>query len=126
MASDRRIVYDSDLGRIDHCPRCGRRGDRCRCDAPARPANRVPQRPPNDGVVRIMRDRRHRGGKTVTVIIGLPGHPAALAALAADLKRLCGSGGTVRDGVVEIQGDHRERIAALLSERGHRVKLAGG
>lgn len=73
-----------------------------------------------------MRDRRHRGGKTVTVITGLPGHPAALAALAADLKRLCGSGGTVRDGVVEIQGDHRERIAALLSERGHRVKLAGG
>jgi translation initiation factor 1 len=80
----------------------------------------------NDGVVRIARDRKGRGGKTMTVITGLPGDEAALVALAQTLKRLCGSGGTARDGVIEIQGDHREKLAAHLTKLGHRVKLAGG
>ena len=60
------------------------------------------------------------------MVTGLPGHPAALEALAQELKRLCGSGGTVKDGTVEVQGDHRERIKAHLERAGHRVKLAGG
>jgi translation initiation factor 1 len=77
-------------------------------------------------VVRLLRDRKRRGGKTVTIIAGLPGDEAALAAFAQTLKRLCGTGGTVKDGVVEIQGDHRERLAAHLAGQGYRVKLAGG
>ncbi len=82
---------------------------------------------PADGIVRIHRDRAGRGGKTVTLVTGLEaGGDAQLKALAAELKRLCGSGGAVRTGNVEIQGDHRERIAAFLESRGHRVKLAGG
>jgi len=81
---------------------------------------------PDDGIVRIARDRGNRGGKVVTVIHGLRARGAALDALAAELKRLCGAGGTVKDGVVEIQGDHRERIAEKLRALGHTVKLAGG
>jgi translation initiation factor 1 len=81
---------------------------------------------PDDGIVRIGRDRGNRGGKIVTVIHGLRVRGVALDALAAELKRLCGAGGTVKDGVVEIQGDHRERIAEKLRALGHTVKLAGG
>jgi len=79
---------------------------------------------PSDGVVRIFRDRSGRKGKIVTVIRGLPARD--LDARAADLKRLCGAGGAVKDGAVEIQGDHRERIAAELRSAGYFVKLAGG
>lgn len=79
---------------------------------------------PNDGVVRIFRDRSGRNGKVVTVIRGLPLRHAD--ARAAELKRLCGAGGAVKDGAVEIQGDHRERIADHLRALGHLVKLAGG
>lgn len=81
---------------------------------------------PNDGVVRISRERGRRGGKTVTVIRGLPERGTELEARAVELKRLCGAGGTLRDGAVEIQGDHRERIAERLRVLGYRVKLAGG
>jgi translation initiation factor 1 len=81
---------------------------------------------PRDGIVRLLRDRKGRGGKTVTLIAGLGGSPSALAALASDLKRLCGTGGTLRGDVVEIQGDHRERLRAELERRGYTVKLAGG
>ncbi len=79
-----------------------------------------------DGIVRIMRDRKQRGGKTVTVITGVPADDDALTALAQQLKKLCGSGGTVKDGVIEIQGDHREKVQAKLTELGYKVKLAGG
>ncbi|HVC87548.1 MAG TPA: hypothetical protein VNC40_09000 [Gaiellaceae bacterium] len=78
----------------------------------------------NDGVVRIFRGKGGRGGKAVSVVRGLP--PRELAAIAKDLKRHCGSGGTVKDGAVELQGDHREKIAARLTEQGYQVKLAGG
>ena len=81
---------------------------------------------PNDGVVRLYRDRKGRGGKTVTLIAGVRGNPGALQELATTLKRLCGSGGGVKDGAIEIQGDHRERLAAKLAELGYRVKIAGG
>ena len=79
---------------------------------------------PDDGIVRIFRDKGRRGGKAVTVVRGLP--VADTAGVASDLKRLCGSGGAVKDGAVEIQGDHREKIAARLEANGYRVKLAGG
>jgi len=76
--------------------------------------------------VRVSRDKKARRGKTVTVVTGLPGGPDSLAEVAGTLKRLCGSGGTVSGDTVEIQGDHRDRIAAKLTELGHKVKLAGG
>ncbi len=79
---------------------------------------------PDDGVVRIFRDRSGRQGKVVTVIRGLPAKD--LESRATLLKRLCGAGGAVKEGAVEIQGDHRERIADKLRQLGHAVKLAGG
>ena len=76
--------------------------------------------------MRLLRDRKGRGGKTVTLVAGVSGPPATLTALASDLKRLCGTGGTVRGDVIEIQGDVRERIKPELERRGYTVKLAGG
>jgi translation initiation factor 1 len=123
-----RLVYDSALGGQSLCPRCGKRLDRCACaQQRAAPAASGPAASlPRDGVLRILRDRKHRGGKVVTLVAGVPGSPDAVAQLAAELKRLCGTGGTVKGDVVEIQGDHRERIAAVLRQRGYSVKLAGG
>jgi len=107
--SESRLVYSTDGG------------DRCRDER--RPADPKPV-PPNDGVVRIYREKGGRGGKTVTVVRGLPA--AQLGTVASELKRRCGSGGAVKDGAVEIQGDHREKAASLLEAKGYRVKLAGG
>jgi translation initiation factor 1 len=116
--SEGRLVYSTALGRVrqpDERP------------APARERRTTTRSgAPRDGVVRLFRERGERGGKTVTVVRNLPGTGAELLALASELRRLCGAGGTVKDGVLEIQGDHRERIAAWLETRGHRVKLAGG
>jgi translation initiation factor 1 len=114
-----RVVYDTDRGRTDRCSSCKRPLEACVC------SNRQ-DRPGGGGDVRILRDRKGRRGKTVTVVTGLPGGEAGLAELAATLKRLCGSGGTVSAGNVEIQGDHRDRVAAKLTELGYHVKLAGG
>ena len=79
---------------------------------------------PNDGVVRVFREKGGRGGKVVTVVRGLAAGDAP--GVASDLKRHCGSGGAVKDGAVEIQGDHREKVVARLEATGYRVKLAGG
>jgi translation initiation factor 1 len=73
-----------------------------------------------------MRDRKHRGGKTVTVITGILTDDNTLNTIAHQLKKLCGSGGTVKDGTIEIQGDHCEKVQARLTEMGYRVKRAGG
>ena len=118
------LVYSTDGGRVDFCPKCGLRQDACTCRGkpPGRPMANVP----NDGTVRLHRDRKGRGGKTVTLITGVRGTAATLEALATTLKRFCGSGGGVKDGVIEIQGDHRERLAVKLGELGYKVKIAGG
>jgi translation initiation factor 1 len=79
---------------------------------------------PDDGVVRVLREKGGRGGKTVTVVRGLP--RGDVQQVASDLKRHCGTGGSVKDGAVEIQGDHREKAAARLESKGYTVKLAGG
>lgn len=81
---------------------------------------------PADGVVRIWLERHGRNGKPVSIVRGLRLDAAALARLAAELKRTCGTGGTAKDGEIVIQGDHRARIAAELGKNGLRVKLAGG
>lgn len=79
-----------------------------------------------DGVIRVRRETAGRKGKAVTTVDGAPGTDSDLRALAAELKRACGSGGSVRDGVIEIQGDHREKVIARLQAAGHTVKAAGG
>ncbi len=106
-----RLVYSSDGG--DH-----RRDGRERRD----PAVRGPALP-KDGVVRVFRETAGRGGKTVTVVRGLEGD---LASVASELKRHCGSGGAVKGGAIEIQGDHREKIVARLRASGYTAKPAGG
>jgi translation initiation factor 1 len=118
-----RLVYSTGSGRVNTCPVCGQPYKRCRCDQSSAQQTATKK---SDGVVRIMRDRKHRGGKTVTVIAGVPASTEAIAALAQQLKKLCGSGGTVKDGVIEIQGDHCEKVQAKLSELGYKVKRAGG
>ena len=76
--------------------------------------------------MRILRDRKGRGGKTVTLVAGLTGSPDALTRLTSELKRMCGTGGTLRGDVLELQGDVRDRVKAELEKRGYRVKIAGG
>ncbi|MFI5316008.1 MAG: translation initiation factor [Myxococcota bacterium] len=85
-----------------------------------------PRAPRGDGVVRVRRETQGRGGKTVTTVAGVGLATDELLALASDLKRRCGTGGSVKDYVIEIQGDHREAIVAELERRGFSVKLAGG
>jgi translation initiation factor 1 len=112
---NQRLVYDSDAPLAPR-PRASKPSP-----APATPALSLPR----DGIVRLLRDRKGRGGKTVTLVAGLPNN-AELDPLASALKRLCGTGGTVRDGVIEIQGDVRDRIKPELERRGYKVKIAGG
>lgn len=119
-----RLVYSTDGGRVNTCPVCGRPYKHCRCDQS--PAQSSPITKKSDGIVRIMRDRKHRGGKTVTVIAGVPASNQALEALAQQLKKLCGSGGTVKDGVIEIQGDHCDKVMAKLTALGYKAKRVGG
>ena len=101
------------------CPVCRQPKASCRCST-------APARPPSDGVVRVSRETKGRAGKGVTLVRGLALDEAGLSALGKRLRSACGAGGAVKDGVLEIQGDHRERVATLLAEAGHRVKLAGG
>ncbi len=122
---DRRVVYTTGIGRVQRCARCGEEREHCKCHERSEGAA-VRSGMPRDGVVRIARDRKGRGGKTVTLITGVPGDDAGLQALAQSFKRLCGSGGTAKDGVIEVQGDHRERLHARLVELGYRVKRVGG
>ncbi|MBV8117761.1 MAG: translation initiation factor [Candidatus Eremiobacteraeota bacterium] len=77
---------------------------------------------PNDGVIRIMRERRR--ASTVSIVVGL--RPHEVADVAKSLKRHCGTGGTAKNGAVEIQGDHREKIVSWFAAQGRAVKLAGG
>jgi translation initiation factor 1 len=100
------------------CPTCGRPITECICGVKA-------ARPVGDGVVRVRRESKGRKGKTVTLVTGAPGDEAALHALLRDLKRTCGAGGAVKDGVLEIQGDHRDTVVEELKKRGFKVKKVG-
>ena len=112
-----RPVYSTDAGRL--CPRCGWPVRQCRCAA-GLPAAQQPL--PEKIVARLSIERAHRGGKTVTVVDGLPRNGPFLEELARELKRACGAGGTVAEGRVEIQGDRREALRALLGAKGWTVK----
>ncbi len=114
------LVYSTDSGRT--CPTCRQAQADCRCKALAASAALAQ----GDGIARVTREKQGRGGKTVTVVRGLPLQAEALAALGKRLRNACGAGGTVKDGVLEVQGDHAERVMALLLAEGHKAKRAGG
>jgi translation initiation factor 1 len=118
-----RTVYSSQAGRI--CPHCGLPTSRCVCRANPRGAQTA-SAPEGDGIVRVGRSSKGRKGKTVTSVTGVPLPPDELRELAKDLKRVCGTGGTLKEGVVEIQGDHRDTLVRELEQRGFQVKRTGG
>ena len=113
-----RIVYSTGTGRI--CPGCRLPLGECACGKGARPRALTPP------AIRVGRQVQGRAGKAVTVVTGLPLAPAELESLARELKQQCGSGGSVRDDAIEIQGEHRERIVAELVRRGFAAKRSGG
>jgi translation initiation factor 1 len=112
------LVYSTESGRM--CPVCRQPVGDCTCRTAAQAV------PAGDGVVRVSRETQGRGGKAVTLVRGVPLDATALAALGKRLRTACGSGGTVKDGVLEMQGDHVERVIELLKVEGYKVKRAGG
>ena len=120
MKSGSGLVYSTDGGRM--CPACRKPVAQCSCKLEAEAA-RVAA---GDGIVRVQRETKGRGGKAVTVVRGVPLPPDALAKLGQQLKAACGSGGTVKDGTIEVQGDHLDKVVGLLQAQGYRVKRAGG
>ena len=106
--NNRRLVYSTETGRIKEQKTS---------------ENATPK---GDGVVRIRRETAGRNGKGVTTISGLTLSDLELKNMAKYLKQLCGTGGSLKDGIIEIQGDHREKIKIELEKRGHIVKFAGG
>ena len=111
------LVYSSERGSV--CPGCGEPLARCACKV-------EPPAPTKPGQVRVGKQTQGRRGKAVTVIEGVPLAQDELARLAKELKRRCGSGGTVKSGTIEIQGDHRDLLVRELETRGFKVKRSGG
>ena len=110
------LVYSTDAGRM--CPDCRQPVAGCICKQAVIPRG--------DGVVRVSRETKGRGGKTVTLVTGLALGEMALAQLGKQHKAACGSGGTVKDGVIEVQGDHCEQVMLALGKQGYAAKRAGG
>ena len=104
---DARLVYSTDRGRINE-------------------SEPKPQPPKGDGIVRLRRETKGRKGKGVTTISGMLMDDQQIKQLCSELKKLCGTGGTVKDQIIEIQGDNRDKIKAALEKKGLQVKLAGG
>ncbi len=110
------LVFSTEQGRM--CPDCRQPVDKCVCGQSEVPAG--------DGIVRVSRETKGRKGKGVTLITGIPLAEKELKSYAKQLKARCGTGGTVKDGVVEIQGDQRDILVPLLKEKGWTVKRSGG
>ena len=115
-SSSSNLVYSTDRGRL--CPKCGKPVSACICKQAV--ANK------GDGVVRVSRETKGRGGKSVCVITGLALAPAELDKFCTQLKKRCGTGGTSKDGNIEIQGEHRDTLIAELTKLGYRAKSGGG
>jgi translation initiation factor 1 len=118
---DTRLVYSTETGRI--CPTCQKPAPECTCKK-KRPEPKPPSKP--DGIIRIRRETKGRKGKTVTTVFGFDLGDQTLKILAKDLKQLCGTGGSVKDGMIVIQGDHRDTVKGFLERKGYKVKVAGG
>ena len=116
-----RLVYSTESGKI--CPECKRPLSDCTCK---KKKSKSQSNIKIDGLIRIQREVKGRKGKTVTILSGFQLNEGELKNLATQLKRRCGTGGSVKDGVVIIQGDHRETLIAELKSRGFKAKIAGG
>jgi translation initiation factor 1 len=116
-----RFVYSTETGRM--CPVCNRPASRCTCKSDKL---KVSADGKTDGVLRIKHEVKGRKGKAVTTISGFEESEGSVKSLASELKSSCGTGGSVKDGVIIIQGDHRETLKMLLEQKGFKVKLAGG
>ena len=114
---DDSLVYSSEHGNI--CPKCQKKLKAGCC-------SKQPKLPTGDGIVRVGRETKGRKGKGVTVITGVPLAEKELKALAKELKKKCGTGGTLKNGVIEIQGDQRDLLIGLLEKKGFKVKRSGG
>jgi translation initiation factor 1 len=114
MDANRRLVYSTDSALNQRCPRCRELLANCACT--------VEEAVPANLTVRLRLEKGGRGGKEVTVLYDLPRNPAFLKELAGKLKKACGTGGTAKDDSVELQGDFRERLRALLPTLGYKVK----
>lgn len=110
------LVFSTDTGR--HCPECNQPLADCVC--------KKTQIPEGDGIARVRRESKGRGGKTVTTITGVPLAEAELKELASALKRRCGTGGSLKEGVIEIQGDQVQLLLDELQKRGFKAKKSGG
>ena len=110
------LVFSTDAGR--HCPDCSRPVDACICKQSVIPEG--------DGIARVRRETKGRGGKTVTTITGVPLAEEPLKELASLLKKRCGCGGSLKDGVIEIQGDHVQLLLDELLKQGFKAKKSGG
>lgn len=116
-----RLVYSTETGRI--CPKCQKPVSGCTCNK-KRTDPQTQLKP--DGIIRIRRETKGRKGKTVTTVLGFDLDDQALKALGKELKQHCGTGGSVKDGVIVIQGDHRDAVRGFLGGKGFRIKIAGG
>lgn len=121
---DTRLVYSTATGRV--CSQCGQPKKKCRCKKRKPKAASARAGYPDDGIVRIRREVKGRGGKTVSTVFGVPLEGPDLKRFAKGLKQRCGTGGTIKDGVIIIQGDHRDALAAEIRAQGYQVKIAGG
>ena len=117
-----RLVCSTESGQM--CPSCGKPAVECMCKK--KKVNKRLSPYPDDGIVRIRRETKGRKGKTVTAIFGVPLDDKKLHQFAKTLKRRCGTGGTVKDGIIEIQGDHKETLLDEIKKQGYTVKVAGG
>lgn len=111
------LVYSTETGRT--CPKCEQPKNQCRC-------KKGGSQPKGDGIVRLSRQTKGRKGSGVTLVTGIPLAGEELKKLAKTLKQVCGSGGTIKDGIIEIQGDHRQVLADRLKQMGYTTKVAGG
>jgi translation initiation factor 1 len=110
MTDGKRIVY-SEFGNIDNSAALERG---------------VPEIPPNQQNLKVQASRKGRGGKTVTIISGFQEKPETLTALVKQLKAQCGTGGTVKDHEIEIQGEHKQKLVEILTKLGYKAKISGG
>ena len=111
------LVYSSEHGTM--CPECNKKFKACTC-------SKQTKTPTGDGIVRVGRETKGRKGKGVTIITGVLLDEKELKALAKELKKKCGTGGTLKNGVIEIQGDQRDLLIGLLEKKGFKVKRSGG
>lgn len=114
MSGKGRLVYSTETGSV--CPKCGWPGSACRC------STRVDEKVPAKVVATLRLEKKERAGKCVTVVDGLPRNAAFVEGIAKELKGALGTGGTAKEGCVEIQGDHRDRLRLLLTKKGFAVR----